>query len=56
MGMMEKPNQRNEGQQVLLDVDQDENHLIEPDRSYPVWSPDIAFGAAAALLQALENG
>jgi hypothetical protein len=29
--------------------------LIEPGRSYPVWSPDRAFTAAAALLQALED-
>lgn len=34
---------------------QDEECLIEPGRSYPVWSPDRAFTAAAALLQALEE-
>jgi hypothetical protein len=33
----------------------DEESLIEPGRSYPVWSPDRAFTAAAALLQALED-
>jgi hypothetical protein len=32
-----------------------EEGLIEPGRSYPVWSPDRAFTAAAALLQALEG-
>jgi hypothetical protein len=34
---------------------QDEGTLIEPGRSYPVWSPDRAFTAAAALLQALDD-
>jgi hypothetical protein len=29
--------------------------LIEPGRSYPIPSPDRAFSAAAALLQALEE-
>jgi hypothetical protein len=33
----------------------DEEWLIEPGQSYPVWSPDRAFGAAAVLLQALED-
>jgi hypothetical protein len=28
---------------------------IEPGQSYPVWSPDQAFSAAATLLQALEK-
>jgi hypothetical protein len=32
-----------------------EDGLIEPGRSYPVWSPDRAFTAAAALLQALDE-
>jgi len=27
--------------------------LIEPNETYPVWSPDRAFSAAAVLLQAL---
>ena len=27
--------------------------LIEPDNSYTIWSPDVAFEAAATLLQAL---
>lgn len=34
---------------------QDEEIPIEPGRSYPVWSPDRAFTAAAELLQALED-
>jgi hypothetical protein len=42
--------------QILApELEQDESGLIEPGRSYPVWSPDRAFPAAAALLQALEN-
>jgi hypothetical protein len=42
--------------QVLAqELEQDESVLIEPGRSYPVWSPDQAFTAAAALLQALEH-
>lgn len=32
-----------------------EESPIESGRSYPVWSPDRAFTAAAALLQALED-
>jgi hypothetical protein len=36
-------------------LEQDEGGLIEPNRSYPVWSPDRAFTAAAALLQALKE-
>ncbi|MCI0376261.1 MAG: hypothetical protein L0215_01510 [Gemmataceae bacterium] len=42
--------------QILAqELDRDEDGLIEPARSYPVWSPDTAFTAAAALLQALED-
>jgi hypothetical protein len=36
-------------------LERDEGSLIEPGQSYPVWSPDRAFNAAAALLQALEE-
>jgi hypothetical protein len=32
-----------------------EKALIEPGRSYPVWSPDSAFGAAETLMQALND-
>lgn len=28
---------------------------ITPGREYPVWSPDAAYGAAAALLAALDQ-
>jgi hypothetical protein len=42
--------------QILAqELERDEGGLIEPGRSYPVWSPDRAFTAAAALLQALED-
>jgi len=42
--------------QVLAqELERDEDALIEPGRSYPVWSPDRAFSAAAALLEALEK-
>ncbi len=40
---------------LAQDLERDENGLIEPGKSYPVWSPDHAFTAAAALLQALED-
>ena len=42
-------------QLLAQDLEQAEDELIEPGRSYPVWSPDSAFSAAAALLQALED-
>ncbi|MCY2963666.1 MAG: hypothetical protein NT069_08465 [Planctomycetota bacterium] len=42
--------------QVLAqDLEQDESELIESGRSYPIWSPDRAFSAAAVLLNALEE-
>lgn len=37
------------------ELERDEGGLIEPGQSYPVWSPDRAFAAADALLQALEE-
>lgn len=40
---------------LAQELEGDESGLIEPGRSYPVWSPDRAFTAAAALLQALEE-
>jgi hypothetical protein len=42
--------------QVLAqELEREEGELIEPGRSYPVWSPDRAFTAADALLQALAD-
>jgi hypothetical protein len=40
---------------LALELERDESDLIQPGRSYPVWSPDRAFSAAAALLEALED-
>ena len=37
------------------ELERDDDGLIEPGRSYPVWSPDRAFTAAAGLLQALAE-
>ena len=42
-------------QLLAQELERDEGGLIEPGRSYPVRSPDCAFTAAAALLQALED-
>jgi hypothetical protein len=36
-------------------LEQDDSGLMPPGQSYPVWSPDRAFTAAAALMQALEE-
>jgi hypothetical protein len=40
---------------LARELERDEGSLIEPGRSYPVWSPDRAFTAAAALLQTLAD-
>jgi hypothetical protein len=37
------------------ELEREDSCIIEPGRSYPVWSPDRAFTAAAGLLQALEE-
>lgn len=42
-------------QLLAQELERDDGGLIEPGRSYPVWSPDRAFTAAAALLRALEE-
>jgi hypothetical protein len=42
-------------QYLAQDLERDEGSLIESDRSYPIWSPDRAFAAAAELLKALED-
>lgn len=34
---------------------QDESHLMEAGQSYPVWSPDNAYAAAATMLEVLES-
>lgn len=40
---------------LAQELGQAEGELIESNRSYPIWSPDRAFTAAAAMLQALED-
>jgi hypothetical protein len=40
---------------MAQELEQDEVGLVEAGRFYPIWSPDQAFTAAAALLQALED-
>lgn len=40
---------------LAQELEKDNSDLIEPGRSYPVWSPDKAFSAAAVLLEALEE-
>jgi len=40
---------------LARELEQDESALIEPGQSYPVWSPDRAFPAAAVMLKALED-
>lgn len=42
--------------QILAqELERDDGGMIAPGRSYPVWSPDKAFSAAAVLLQVLEE-
>lgn len=42
--------------QILAqELEQDEAGLIESGKSYPAWSPDRAFAAAAVLMQVLED-
>lgn len=40
---------------IAQDLECDPACLIEPDRSYPIESPDQAFAAAATLLRALDS-
>lgn len=40
---------------LAQELERDDGDPIEPGRSYPVWSPDRAFPAAAVLLQVLEQ-
>ncbi len=42
--------------QILAqELEREESDLIEPNRSYPVWSPERAFTAADAILEALDD-
>lgn len=40
---------------LTQELERDKDSLIEPGRSYPVWSPDQAYSAAATLLNVLEE-
>lgn len=40
---------------IAQDLERDPACLIEPDRSYPIESPDQAFAAAAVMLRTLEE-
>jgi len=42
-------------QLLAHELEQEDAGLIEPGRSYPVWSPDRAFAAADTFLQALDG-
>ncbi len=39
-------------QVITEELERDKSGLIEPGRSYPIWSPDRAFTAAEVMLQA----
>jgi hypothetical protein len=40
---------------LAQELERDDSCVIEPGQSYPVWSPDTAYSAASALMQALEE-
>ena len=40
---------------LARDLAREEGGLIEEGKSYPVWAPESAFGAAASLMQALKD-
>jgi hypothetical protein len=40
---------------LIAELSREENSLITPSKSYPVWSPIGAFSAAETLLQLLEK-
>ncbi|MFO0814045.1 MAG: hypothetical protein U0796_12535 [Gemmatales bacterium] len=40
---------------LAQELERDKDSLIEPGRSYPVWSPDRAFSAADTLLEVLDE-
>lgn len=42
-------------QLLAQELEQGEAALIEPGKSYPVWSPDTAFTAAAELIRVLDE-
>lgn len=40
---------------LASELEREDAGLIPSDQSYPVWSPDRAFAAAASLLEAIEE-
>lgn len=40
---------------LVQEIEQNEDRWLEEGQTYPIWSPDSAFTAAAALLQALDE-
>jgi hypothetical protein len=40
---------------LAQELERDDRCPIEPGQSYPVWSPDRAFTAAATLIEALQS-
>ncbi len=42
-------------QMVAQEWVRDETEVIQPDRDYPIWSPDSAFSAGAAMLDVLAE-
>ncbi len=42
--------------QVLArDLEGDQSNLLEEGKSYPIWSPHDAYGAAASMLEVLDE-
>lgn len=42
-------------QLLAEELARDEAGLLEPGQSYPVWSPDTAYPAAAVMMHGLES-
>lgn len=40
---------------LAQDLEQEEVEIITANRTYPMWSPDQAFSAAATMLEVLEE-
>ena len=42
-------------QLLAQELERDEADIIEPNRDYPIWSPDSAFAAGATMLEVLAE-
>jgi len=40
---------------IAQELEKDDGEIIEPNRDYPVWSPESAFSAAQTMLQVLKE-